>query len=88
MSVYRVALTNNRMLSIDDDQVCFRYQDSRKHCWKILTLPALEFIRRFLQHVLTGASTRSATVGFGALSIGLCCIRSRCPWRVKPLPHP
>lgn len=50
--VYRVALTNNRILSIEDGQVCFRYQDSRKHCWKIMILPALEFIRRFLQHVL------------------------------------
>ena len=49
--VYRVALTNNRILSIEDGQVCFRDQDSRKHCWKSMTLPALECIRRFLPHV-------------------------------------
>jgi hypothetical protein len=50
--VYRIALTNNRILSIDDGQVRFRYQDSQRHRWKTMALPAQEFIRRFLQHVL------------------------------------
>ncbi|MBI3327275.1 MAG: transposase, partial [Nitrospinae bacterium] len=50
--IHRIALTNSRILSIEDGQVCFRYQDSRHHCWQTMTLPALEFIRRFLQHVL------------------------------------
>jgi hypothetical protein len=50
--VHRIALTNSRILSIEDGQVCFRYQDSQDQCWKIMTLPAHEFIRRFLQHVL------------------------------------
>jgi hypothetical protein len=50
--VHRIALTNSRLLSIENGQVRFRYQDSRHHCWKTMTLPALEFIRRFLQHVL------------------------------------
>jgi hypothetical protein len=40
------------MLAIEDGQVRFRYQDSRQHCWQTMALPALEFIRRFLQHVL------------------------------------
>jgi Putative transposase/Transposase zinc-binding domain len=50
--VHRIALTNNRILSIDDGQVCFRYQDSQTSRWHTMTLPAQEFIRRFLQHVL------------------------------------
>jgi Putative transposase len=50
--VHRIALTDSRMLSIADDQVCFRYQDSRHRGWKPMTLPALEVIRRFLQQVL------------------------------------
>jgi len=49
--VYRIALTNHRLLSLEDDQVCFRSQDSRPHRWQTMTLPALEFIRRLLQHV-------------------------------------
>jgi hypothetical protein len=50
--VHRVALTNHRLLSIEDNQVCFRDQDSHDQRWKTMTLPAQEFIRRFLQHVL------------------------------------
>jgi hypothetical protein len=50
--VHRVAITNNRILAIDDGTVTFRYKDSRDGRWKTMTLPAGEFIRRFLQHVL------------------------------------
>ncbi len=50
--VHRIALTNSRIVSIEDGPVCFRSQDSQDHRWKPMTLPALEFIRRFLQHVL------------------------------------
>jgi Transposase zinc-binding domain/Putative transposase len=32
--------------------ICFRYQDAQDQHWKTMTLPAHEFIRRFLQHVL------------------------------------
>jgi Putative transposase/Transposase zinc-binding domain len=52
---HRVALSNDRLLSIDNHQVSFRYKDYRiagreKH--KVMTLPEDEFIRRFLTHVL------------------------------------
>lgn len=50
--VHRIAITNNRILSIDDGKVAFRYKDSRDDRWKTMTLAANEFIRRFLQHVL------------------------------------
>lgn len=50
--VHRIAITNNRILAIDEGQVTFRYQDTRDRQWKTLTLKAEEFIRRFLQHVL------------------------------------
>jgi len=50
--VHRVAIANSRILSIDNGQVQFRYKDSRQKAWKTMTLPAQEFIRRFLQHVL------------------------------------
>jgi hypothetical protein len=49
---YRIALTNNRLLSIDTGQVRFRDQDAQLHRWKTLALPAQEFIRRVLPHVL------------------------------------
>jgi Putative transposase/Transposase zinc-binding domain len=50
--VHRIALSNSRLLSTEDGAVCFRYQDAQDRRWKSMTLPALEFIRRFLQHVL------------------------------------
>lgn len=50
--VHRIALTNSRILSTEDGHVSFRYQDAREQRWRTMTLPAHEFIRRFLQHVL------------------------------------
>jgi hypothetical protein len=50
--LHRMALTNRRMLSIEDGHVCFRDQDAQDQRWKTMTLPAHEFIRRFLPHVL------------------------------------
>jgi site-specific recombinase XerD len=50
-SVHRIALTNNRILSIEDGQVCCRDQDAQTSRWHTMTLPAQEFIRRFLPHV-------------------------------------
>jgi hypothetical protein len=50
--VHRIAITNNRILAVKDDTVTFRYKDSRQQRWKLMTLSALEFMRRFLQHVL------------------------------------
>jgi hypothetical protein len=50
---YRVALSNRRLVRVTDEAVTFSYKDYRqggKH--KELTLPAAEFARRFLQHVL------------------------------------
>lgn len=50
--VFRVAITNSRLESIDDGSVTFRYRDNRTQQIRRVTLPALEFIARFLQHVL------------------------------------
>lgn len=50
--VFRHAITNNRILSIDNGRVRFRYQNSETHKWVVMELGADEFIRRFLQHVL------------------------------------
>lgn len=50
---HRVALTNDRILRLEEDQVIFRYRDSQDHnCIKEMRLDAIEFIRRFLLHIL------------------------------------
>lgn len=50
--VFRHAITNSRIVSIDDGRVCFRYQNSETRKWAVMELEADEFLRRFLQHVL------------------------------------
>ena len=50
--VFRVAISNNRIVSIDDDQITFRCLDAKTSKWYLKTLPALDFIHRFLQYVL------------------------------------
>jgi hypothetical protein len=50
---HRVALSNDRLVSLEDDQVCFRWRDYRDGSKiKLMRLEASEFIRRFLIHVL------------------------------------
>src|SRR5580693_1948267 len=50
---HRVAISNNRLLDIDDGTVAFRWKDYRDdNAQKTMTLEADEFIRRFLLHVL------------------------------------
>jgi len=50
--IFRVALSNRRILKVENGQVTFRYRASDSGHWKNRTLSAEEFIRRFLQHVL------------------------------------
>lgn len=51
--IYRVAISNYRIISFERSQVQFTYHDNRDGGKeKVMTLPALEFIRRFLLHVL------------------------------------
>jgi hypothetical protein len=50
---HRVAISNNRLLSLSDTAVLFRYKDyAHGNRRKVMTLEPQEFIRRFLLHVL------------------------------------
>ncbi len=50
---HRVAISNSRLVALDNDQVTFRYKDyADDRRPKTMVLAAHEFIRRFLQHVL------------------------------------
>lgn len=50
--IFRVAISNKRIIKVADGQVTFRYRPSGSKKSKVCTVPAEEFIRRFLQHVL------------------------------------
>jgi len=62
--IFRVALSNNRILKLQHGQVTFRYQDSHTKQRKTATLSAQEFIRRFLQHVLPHRFPKLRYYGF------------------------
>jgi hypothetical protein len=50
---HRVAISNRRLLHLADGRVTFRYTDyADDHRAKVMTLDAVEFLRRFVQHVL------------------------------------
>lgn len=50
---HSIAISNHRIIKIGDDGVSFRYRDNRDGgAEKEMTLPGVEFIRRFLLHVL------------------------------------
>ena len=50
--LFRVALSNSRLERIDPHQVTFRFRDNRSQQMRRLTLTGVEFLRRFLLHVL------------------------------------
>ena len=66
--VNRVAIANHRILSIDNGIIAFTYQDNREKgeqkSEKIMRLPAEEFIRRFLTHILPPKFRRIRYYGF------------------------
>lgn len=50
--LFRVAISNSRIEQIDDGQVTFRYRDNHTQVIRRATLFGVEFLRRFVQHVL------------------------------------
>ena len=56
--VFRIAINNSRIERIEDGQVTFRYRDTRSQQMRRVTIPALEFLARYLQHVLPRGCTK------------------------------
>ncbi len=66
---HRVAIANSRLITLDDTQVIFKWKDYRargRERYKTMTLPAHEFIRRFLIHVLPNGFHRIRHYGLFA----------------------
>jgi hypothetical protein len=62
---HRVAISNNRIICIDNGRVTFTYKDRKKEGEiKTMTLDADEFIRRFLLHVLPKGFFKIRYFGF------------------------
>lgn len=62
---HRVAIANQRLLSADDSNVTFRWKDyANGNRQRVMTLDAVEFLRRFLLHVLPKGFMRMRYYGF------------------------
>jgi predicted Zn-ribbon and HTH transcriptional regulator len=68
---HRVAISNSRLIALDQAGVTFRYKDYRRNGrerYRTMTLEADEFIRRFLLHVLLHGFHRIRHYGLFASS--------------------
>ncbi len=62
---HRVAISNARLLTLHDGQVSFRYKDyTHQSRQRVMTLSAVEFLRRYLLHVLPKSFVRIRHYGF------------------------
>jgi len=62
--IFRVAISNRRIVKLADGKVTFRYRRTDTGKLRICKLPAGEFIRRFLQHVLPKGFVKVRYYGF------------------------
>lgn len=62
--IYRIALTNKRLIKMEGDKVTFKYKDGKTGQWRLMTLPVMQFIQRFLQHCLPKGFIKIRYYGF------------------------
>src|SRR5206468_12805548 len=87
--VFRIAITNSRLESIEDGNVRFRYRDNRTQQIRRVTLSGVEFIHRFLQHVLPRGAAKVRHYGIFSPSSKSKLARARqlLPYH-SPVPDP
>lgn len=61
---HRVAISNSRIISLEDGKVTFKYKNRKTNQMDETTLDAVEFIRRFLLHTLPKGFVRIRHFGF------------------------
>jgi hypothetical protein len=67
---HRIAISNHRIIGCDKGQVSFKWRDYRNGGKeKVMVLPAEEFIRRFLLHILPPQFTKIRHYGFLASAV-------------------
>ena len=68
--VHRIAITNSRIIAVDENSVTFRYRDNHDNRLKTMTLHPHEFLRRFFLNMYHLPNcTKSATTVYSVLHI-------------------
>ena len=62
--VFKVAISNSRIIKVNHRQVSFRYKKTKSSRWRTMVLHVMEFMRRFLQHVLPTGFMKIRYYGF------------------------
>ena len=62
--VFKVAISESRIQSVDDTHVCFTYRKVHSHRLRTMRLPIFAFIHRFLQHALPTGFMKVRYFGF------------------------
>jgi len=63
---HRVAIANSRIKALKDGMVTFSAKNRKKNCTELITISAVEFIRRFLLHSLPKGFVKIRHYGFWA----------------------
>jgi hypothetical protein len=62
---HRVAISNHRLRAFDGERVTFQWKDyAHENQSRLMTLSAMEFLRRFIQHVLPRGFVRIRYFGY------------------------
>jgi len=62
--VFKVAISDYRIVNVDNRRVSFKYKKSKSNRWRTMHLDAMEFMRRYLQHVLPTGFMKIRYFGF------------------------
>jgi len=62
--VFKVAISNSSIIKVEGGKVWFRYKKPRSTRWRTMALDTMEFMRRFLQHVLPTGFMKVIYYGF------------------------
>jgi len=62
--VSKVAISNSRIIKVEGGKVSFRYQKPRSNRWRTMEVDTMEFMRRYLQHVLPAGFMKVRYYGF------------------------
>jgi hypothetical protein len=69
--VFKVAISDSRIVRVDDTTVVFRYRKPHSNRLRTMALPIFEFMRRFLQHVLPTGFMKVRYFGFVSPSFSM-----------------
>jgi hypothetical protein len=94
--VFRVAITDARLVGLDEHAVTIRYKQRKSARWRTCRIPGEEFMRRFLQHVLPNGFHKSLPRRKPGCATSVCGTRpivnwrpgSACGWRSTSLNRP